>query len=89
MNQGCYSILSLGTRINEVVQFNVCQTDDEAIVINKRKKQPTIAWNMVPKKKGNTSHCGVCGKEDPPTKGRIGKKLDWVDCDHCNKWTHW
>ena len=56
MNQGCYSISSLGTRINKVVQFNVCQADDEAIVINKRKKQPTIAWNMVPKKKGNTSH---------------------------------
>ena len=74
--------------IEEVVQFNVCQKDDEVFVINKRKRQSTIARNTVPKKKGNTSHCGACRKEDPPRKGRKGKKVDWVDCDYCNKGTH-
>ena len=86
--KGCYSISSPGTSIDEVVQFNVCQTDDEVVVINERKSQSIIAWNTVPKKKGNKSHCDVCGKEDPPTNGRKGKKVDWVDCDHCSKWTH-
>ena len=86
--KGCYSISSPGTSINEVVQFNVCQTDNEVVVINERKRQSIIAWNTVPKKKGNASHCDVCGKEDPLTKGRKGKKVDWVDCDHCSKWAH-
>ena len=59
---------------------------------NKRKKE--ICCSLVEPRisslnKGNISHCGVCGKEDPPTKGRIGKKLDWVHYNHCNKWTHW
>ena len=49
--------------IEEVVQFNVCQKDDEVFVINKRKRQSTIARNTVPKKKGNTSHCGACRKK--------------------------
>ena len=84
--KGYYSISSPGTSIDEVVQFNVCQTDDEVVVINERKRQSAIAWNTVPKKKGNTSHCSVCDKEDPPIKGRKGKKVDWVDCDHCSKW---
>ena len=22
------------------------------------------------------------------TKERKGKKIDWVDCDHCSKWAH-
>ena len=43
---------------------------------------------MVKHTQGLTSHCGVCGKEDPPTKGRKGKKVDWVDCNHCSKWAH-
>ena len=60
--KGYYSISSPGTSIDEVVQFNVCQTDDEVVVINKRKRESTIAWNTVPKNKGNASHCGVCGK---------------------------
>ena len=48
----------------------------EVVVINERKRQSTIAWNTVPNKKGNTSHCSVCGKEGPSTKGRNGKKVD-------------
>ena len=60
--KGWYSILSPGTSIDEVVQFNVYQSDDEVVVINERKRQLTIIWNTVPKKKGNTSHCGVFGK---------------------------
>ena len=48
----------------------------EIVVINERKRQSTIAWNTVPNKKGNTSHCSVCGKEGPSTKGRNGKKVD-------------
>ena len=55
----CYSISSPGTSIDEVVQFNVRQTDDEVVVINKRIRQSTIAWNAVPKTKANTSHCGL------------------------------
>ena len=58
----CYSILSPGTSIKEVVKFNVCQTHDEVVAINKRKRQSTIAWNTVAKKKGNASHCGVYGQ---------------------------
>ena len=70
--KGCYSISSPGTSIDEVVQFKTCQTDDEVVVISERKRQSIIAWNTVPKKKGNSSHCDVCGKEDQPTKGRKG-----------------
>ena len=62
--------------IEEVVKFNVCQKDDEVVVIKERKRQSTIARNTVPKKKGNTSHCGAFGKEDPPRKGRKGEKVD-------------
>ena len=80
--KGCCSISFPGTRIYEVVQFNVCQSDDEVVVIIERKRQSTMAWSMVPKKNVNTSHCSICGKEDPPTKGKKGKKVDWVDCDH-------
>ena len=87
--KGCYSISSPGTSIDEVVQFNVCQTDDKVVVINEIKRQSIIAQNTVPKKKGNTSHCNACGKEDSPTKGRKGKKVDLVDCDHYSKWAHW
>ena len=49
-NKGCYSILSPVTSINKVVQFNVCQADDEVAVVNKKQKQSTIGWNTVPKK---------------------------------------
>ena len=51
----CYSISSPETSIDKVVQFNVCQTDDKVVVVNEKKRQSTIAWNTVPKYKGNTS----------------------------------
>ena len=41
--KGCYSNLSPGTSIDEVVQFNVCQTDDKVVVINEIKRQSIIA----------------------------------------------
>ena len=78
--KGCYSISSPGTSIDEVVQLNVCRSDGEVVVINERKRQWTIAWNTVPKKKVNTSPCGICGnkgrstnKEKKRQKSRFGR----------------
>ena len=41
--KGCYSNSSPGTSIDEVVQVNVCQTDDKVVVINEIKRQSIIA----------------------------------------------
>ena len=49
--KGCYSISSPGISIDEVAQFNVYQSDDRVVVINERKRQSTIAWNPVPRKR--------------------------------------
>ena len=54
--KGCYSISSPGNSIDEVVQFNICQTDDEVVVINVRKRQSTTERNTELKKRGDTSH---------------------------------
>ena len=34
--------------MDEVVQFNVFQSDDEVVLFNERKRQSNTAWNTVP-----------------------------------------